>query len=230
MVIDSARRAFKGIFAQRSRWVVLKSVGLTILLFLGIWLGLQNLVSVYLLPFIDGWVWLTSVILWVLGAGVIVAGGFLLGPVTAIFAGLFLDEVAEHIESAHYPEEVPGTAMATVPSLFLAIKFGLFVLLANLIALLLVWVAGFGVIIFFLVNGFLLGREYFQFAAMRFLPESDVVALRRKFSFEIFLSGLVIAAFMSVPFLNLLTPVFAAIMMVHLYKTISHQQLELPAQ
>ena len=76
-------------------------------------------------------------------------------------------------------------------------------------------------IIFFLVNGYLLGREYFQFAAMRFRPEREANQLRKKFGFEIFLAGLVIAAFMSVPLLNLLTPVFAATLMVHLHKQVS---------
>ncbi|MEM9279660.1 MAG: sulfate transporter family protein, partial [Pseudomonadota bacterium] len=200
------------------------------LLFFGVWLGLQSLVSAYLLPFIDGWVWLTSIVLWVLGAGVVIAGGFLLGPVTALFAGIFLDEIAEHVEQHHYAQDPPGKAMPLAPSILTAVKFGILVLFANLIALLLVWLAGFGVIIFFIVNGYLLGREYFQFAAQRFHSEKDVNQLCRKFGLEVFLCGLIIAAFMSVPLLNFLTPVFAAIMMVHLYKAVSSRQPELSAR
>ena len=85
----------------------------------------------------------------------------------------------------------------------------------------LVWFAGFGVIIFFLLNGYLLGREYFQFAAQRFRPEREASALRKKFSLEVFLAGLIIAAFMSVPILNLFTPVFASALMVHLHKALA---------
>ena len=92
-----------------------------------------------------------------------------------------------------------------------------------------VWFAGFGVIIFFLVNGYLIGREYFQFASMRFKPEKEANRLRKQFSFEVFLAGLVIAAFMSVPVLNLLTPVFAATLMVHLHKEVSSRQQVSPA-
>ena len=51
--------------------------------------------------------------------------GFLLAPVTAIFAGLFLDEVAKHIEQHDYPEDTPGKEMELVPSIFLAIKFAI---------------------------------------------------------------------------------------------------------
>lgn len=223
MVIQSARIAANGLLAPRSRYVVLKSLGLTVLLFFGVWLGLQSIVSTYLLPFLDGWGWLAASVLWLLGAGVVIGAGFLLAPVTAIFAGIFLDEVAEHVESEHYSSDPAGKAMALGPSIFLSAKFGAFVIFANLIALLLVWLAGFGLVVFFLVNGYLLGREYFQFAAMRFRGEMDAKALMKAYSMEVFFAGLIIAGFMSVPILNLLTPVFAASLMVHLHKAITYR-------
>ena len=219
MVIDSARKAASSLLDPRSRSVVLKSVGLTILLFFGVWLGVQGVVNSYIDPLVQSWAWITTALLWFLGAGLVVGAGFLLAPVTALFAGLFLDEVAVHVESEHYPHDTPGKAMELGPSILLAVKFGLLVVGANLLALLLVWLAGFGVIIFFLLNGYLLGREYFQFAAMRFRGEREAEALRKTFSFEVTAAGLVIAAFMSVPILNILTPVFASTMMVHLHKS-----------
>lgn len=220
MVIESARKAASGLMSAKSRYVVAKSVVLTVLLFIGLWLIIDNLFAAYVVPFIAGWAWLATALVWTLGTGVFIAAGFLLGPVTAIFAGLFLDEVAEHVERIRYPEDAPGKAMPLGVSLILACKFGLLVLGANLIALLLVWFAGFGVIIFFLLNGYLLGREYFQFAAMRFNNQSEVANLRKRFSLEVFLAGLIIAAFMSVPILNLFTPVFASALMVHLHKAV----------
>ena len=75
--------------------------------------------------------------------------------------------------------------------------------------------------IFWLLNGYLLGREYFQFAAMRYRSEADARTLRKKYSFEVFAVGMVIAGFISIPILNLLTPVFAAKAMVHLHKAVS---------
>lgn len=220
MIVESARKAASGLLDSRSRAVVIKSLALTILLFFGLWFALQSVVNIYVDPLLQSWAWITTALLWFLGAGLVVGAGFLLAPVTAVFAGLFLDEVAEHVESVHYPTDPPGTAMALPPSILLAIKFGLLVVFANLLALLLVWVAGFGVIIFFLLNGYLLGREYFQFAAMRFRSEREAETLRKSFSFEVIGAGLIIAAFMSVPVLNLLTPVFAASMMVHLHKAV----------
>jgi len=226
MVLDAARAAAHGLFAKNARSVVLKSLGLTILLFFGLWFGMQNLATVYLVPFLEGWSWTIAILFWILGAGLVVAAGFLLAPVTAIFAGLFLDEVAENVERHSYPDDPSGNAIPLLPSLWLASKFGLLVLAANIITLLLVWLAGLGLIVFFVVNGYLLGREYFQFAAMRFHDEREANQLRKDHSLDVFLSGLIIALFMSVPVLNLLTPVFAVKMMVHLFKSVSHRQLE----
>ena len=80
---------------------------------------------------------------------------------------------------------------------------------------------GVNIAAFFVVNGYLLGREFFEFAAMRHRSPDEAKALRRRYSGTVFLAGLLIAAFISVPILNLLAPLFAAAMMVHLYKMIA---------
>lgn len=221
MIYEAAARSAKEILRPRFRSVVWKSLGLTILLFFGMWLGLQMLATNYLFPFLEGWTWVTSIIAWILGVGVIFGAGFLLAPTSAIFAGLFLDEVADHIEETHYPDQRKGTPMPFGNSITLAIKFALLVIAVNLVALLLFLFAGLGVIVFFVANGYLLGREYFQFAAMRYRPEKEAHALRRKHWGTIFLGGMVVAGLMAIPILNILTPVFAAGMMVHLHKSIA---------
>ena len=74
--------------------VVLKSIGLTIVVFFGFWLGIDWLFREIINPWLAGWTWISSALLWILGAGLIFGASFLLAPVTAIFAGLFLDEIA----------------------------------------------------------------------------------------------------------------------------------------
>ena len=83
---------------------------------------------------------------------------------------------------------------------------------------------------FFLVNGYLLGREFFEFAAMRYRSPADARLFRAKHSGTVFLSGLLLAAFLAVPLLNLLTPLFAAGMMVHLHKKLSQRDPEFQRQ
>lgn len=109
--------------------------------------------------------------------------------------------------------------------MIMTLKFLGVVIVANIFALLLLLVPGINIGAFFVVNGYLLGREFFEFAAMRFRPEAEAKALRRKYAGTVFMAGLVIAAFLAVPLLNLLTPLFAAAMMVHLHKAVSAREL-----
>ena len=110
---------------------------------------------------------------------------------------------------------------AALRSLVLTLKFVGVVILGNVVALFLLLIPGVNVAAFFVVNGYLLGREFFEFAAMRFRPEAEAKALRSRNGGTVFLAGLVIAGFLAIPLLNLATPLFAAAMMVHLHKAIS---------
>jgi CysZ protein len=86
------------------------------------------------------------------------------------------------------------------------------------LALLVFLIPGVNLTVFFVANGYLLGREYFEFAAMRHLPINEAKALRRKNGMTVFVGGLIIAGVMAIPLVNLLTPLFATAFMVHIYK------------
>ena len=107
-----------------------------------------------------------------------------------------------------------------------AVKFFGVVLLVNLLALPTLLIAGVGVVVFFLVNTYLLGREYFEMAAMRFRSPEEARAMRRAHAGRVFAAGLPIAALVSVPILNLITPIFATVYMVHVHKTLSIERGE----
>lgn len=218
MILESAGLSAREIFKPRARSVVFKSLGLTILLFFAMWVGLEQILSTWIFPFLGSWPWATTIILWLMTTGVVIGAGFLLAPTAAVFAGLFIDEIAEHVEETHYPDDAPGRNIPFTVSIWLATKFSLLVITANLIALMLVLLPGINFAIFFFVNGYLLGREYFQFAAMRYLSERDAAKFRKEHSLTVSLAGLIIAGVVSIPIINLFTPVFAAGMMVHLCK------------
>lgn len=223
MVIESAREAVSVLTKPKFRSVLLKSIGLTVLLFIGVWIGVESFFSTFVTPALSGWPWVATIFIWLLGTGVIVGAGFLLAPVSAIFAGLFLDDVADFIEENDYPEDGIGEPVPIANAIWLSIRFLVLVVGANLLTLLLVPFLGLGFGLFFLVNGYLLGREYFTFAAMRFRSEVDAKLMRKRNSTTVLLGGLVIAGFMAVPILNLATPVFAAALMVHLHKRLTKQ-------
>ncbi|MBZ9697615.1 MULTISPECIES: sulfate transporter family protein [unclassified Mesorhizobium] len=230
MIFDAARTAALELLSPPFRAVFIKTLGLTLLALVALWFGLTSLVEWLALPWLQtllpgmpSWAgWLGGIV-----AGIALAFGMalLIAPVTAVIAGLFLDDVAEVVERTDYPGDPAGRAMPVLRSLVLAIKFFGIVILGNIVALLLLLVPGINIAAFFIVNGYLLGREFFEFAAMRFRGEEEARALRRRYAGTVFLSGLVVAAFLAVPLLNLLTPLFAAAMMVHLHKAISAREV-----
>jgi len=229
MIIESARLAASRLFSPEFRTVLFKSLGLTLLFLVAIWFGIRALFDALALPWMEsffphmpawaGWFGLVAAIL--AGTGLALSLALLIAPVTAAIAGIFLDDVAEVVERNDYPNDTPGTAMPALQAAIAAIKFFGIVVLANILALFLLFVPGINIAAFFLVNAYLLGREYFEFAATRHHTQAEARALRRRNSTSVFLGGLVIAGFLAIPVLNLLTPLFAAAMMVHLYKRIA---------
>ncbi len=221
MLFAAVSKTLTQLFSAPFRKVLWKSLGLTIALLIGLWFAFEAATTTFLLPFLGPWPWFATALSWVLGAGLVLGMGFLIAPVSSVFAGVFLDEVAETVEATHYATDAPGRALSIGESVGITLRFFGMVVLANLIALMLVLFFGLGFIVFFVVNGYLLGREYFQFAALRHCSLEQAESLRRKYSFEIFMSGLAIAALLSVPIVNLLTPLFAGALMVHVHKALA---------
>jgi len=229
MILDAARLAAGQLFSREFRTVFFKTLGLTLLALVALWLGLREAFEWLAWPWIDAllpelpsWAgWLGFIAALAAGIGLALLLALLIAPATAMIAGLFLDDAAETVERRSYPADPPGHAVPAMRSLVLALKFFGVVVAGNLVALFLLLIPGINIGAFFVVNGYLLGREYFEFAAMRFRPEADAKALRRRYAGTVFLAGLIIAGFLVVPLLNLLTPLFAAAMMVHLHKMVS---------
>ena len=110
-MLTSAFKALGDLFSPEFRSVLFKALGLTLALFIAVLIGVEVLL-VSLTQF--SWPWAD----WVLGVGtgiaLLVAFFFLMSPVTAAFAGLFLDQIAEKVEARHYPQDPRGTPLPTV--------------------------------------------------------------------------------------------------------------------
>ncbi|MBX3577619.1 MAG: sulfate transporter family protein [Rhizobiaceae bacterium] len=229
MILTAVRAAFADVLDPRMRAVFFKTVGLTLLALIAFWFGISGLFEWLAMPWFEGlfaglpdWTgWVGTVAAVIAGIALALGLALLVAPASAIVAGLFLDEAADIVETNGYPDDAPGTAVPTFRALVLSLKFFGVVIVGNLVALLLLLVPGVNIAAFFLVNGYLLGREFFEFAAMRFRSETEAKAMRRAHAGTIFLAGLVIAAVLAVPVINLATPLFAAALMVHLHKMLS---------
>lgn len=229
MVIEATRLAFINLFARETRGVLWKVLALTILALGILWFTIRRIFIWLALPWLDQFLpgipdwagWLGFVFGILASIGLALGLALLISPVTAAIAGFFLDDVAEVVEKRDYPNDPPGHAMPLGESIVAAIKFFGVVILGNILALLLLLVPGINLIAFFLVNGYLLGREFFEFAAMRYRSPQEARAFRSRNRGTVLLGGFVIAGFLAVPLLNFLTPLFAAGLMVHLHKMLS---------
>ncbi len=214
-MLSAASLALQDVLSPPFRGVMVKSLALTIGLLTALWIVLVWFVASWVvLP----WAWADIVVSILTGIGLVIGLGFLIAPVTALFAGLFLDDIAELVERTHYPADPAGRPLPIVRGAVTSLKFLSVVLLVNAVALPLVLFVGFGFVIFLAANAYLLGREYFELIALRHKDALAARRLRLSNSGTVFGAGLIIAGFLAIPIVNLLGPLFATAFMVHVYK------------
>jgi CysZ protein len=238
-MFSAAAKALAQMFTPPFRAVLLKSIGLAILVLIIFGIGLHRLLG-WLAGIGEGYLEGVAgqgmatplhALLWVLaimaGFGLVAGAVFLMPAVTSFVASFFSDEIAAEVEHMHYPADPPGVPISLTRATIEGVKTGLLALLVYLIAMPFVLFAGLGFLIFFVANAYLLGREYFLLAAMRFHSVEEAKSLRKLHHATIFSAGLFIAAFVSVPILNLATPLFGTAFMVHMYKRLIGSRREL---
>jgi CysZ protein len=234
-MLDDATKAITQLFSPPLRAVLWKTVGLALALIVVVGIALERLI-VYLVGAGSASVEQTlgaqahmpaNALAWLLsiaaGLGIIVGSIMLMPAVTAIVGSFFADQIGQQVEREHYPADPPGKAVPLWLAIWEGLKTALLALVIYLCAAPLLLFAGFGAVIFFLATAYILGREYFELAAMRLRPRAEAKALRRRNAAVVYVGGLFIAAFVSIPIVNLATPLFAMAFMVHLHKRLSRK-------
>jgi CysZ protein len=189
---------------------------MTLALFIAILVGVEVLLSTLtLIP----WAWAQTLAAIGAGLGLLVAFFFMMSPVMAIFAGLYLDSIAAKVEERHYPSHPAGTPLSTFRAISTSLQFALVILLVNLAVLPLVF-TGIGVVALVVANAYLLSREYFEMVAMRHMNVEEARAFRRENTPQVFAAGLVPALLSIIPVVNLVVPLFATSFFVHIFKRV----------
>jgi CysZ protein len=143
---------------------------------------------------------------------------FLMVPVAAMFTGLFLEDIAAAVEARHYPHLPPPPKAALYEQVKDSLNFFAVLVAVNAVAIVLAVFAGpFVPVVFWAVNGFLLGREYFTLAAIRRLGRQGAKALRARHPVQIWVAGILMAVPLSVPLVNLFIPLLGAATFTHLF-------------
>lgn len=157
-----------------------------------------------------------------IAAGIAAIGlAWLLFRIVAIAViGLFADDVVEAVEAKHYPAALATARPVPLPrSLAMSGKSALRAVAVNLFFVplyLLLLATGIGTAaVFFVVNGWLLGRDLSDMVAARHLPPAAMPAERSASGGRRFLLGLVGTGLLLIPFVNFVAPLIGAAMATH---------------
>lgn len=158
------------------------------------------------------------------GAGLMLAlSVVLMVPVAAAVVGFFLDDVAAAVEARHYPALPPVAGMGLAEQVRDAMGFFGLVVAANLAAVAVyLLVPPLAPFVFWLVNGFLLGREYFALVARRRLDRAAAAELGRRHLGRIWLAGTAMAVPLSVPLVNLVVPILGVAVFTHQFQRLAN--------
>ena len=144
---------------------------------------------------------------------------WLMVPVTSAIIALFLDEVAQAVEARHYPHLPKQTATKLQEQILVGIRFLGILLLANIGALILSMIVPLlAPFVFWATNGYLMGREYFQMAAMRRMPRAQAQELYQRHQGSIWTAGILMAIPMSIPLVGLFIPILGAATFTHQFE------------
>lgn len=227
MILAAFFKAISQLPDPRFRRVLMLGIGLTIALLIGTYAGLLWLVQTVTadgvtIPWIGKVGWVGDLLSWGSLGVMILLSVFLMVPVASAITSLFLDDVAQAVEDAHYPHlpQVPrGNFWDAVKD---TVNFLGVLLVANIAAFALYVLLPFLALpIFFALNGYLLGREYFQLAATRRIGRENAKALRRQHWVKIWIAGCLMALPLSIPLVNLVIPILGAATFTHLYHRLS---------
>lgn len=215
-MIQSLLRGFQQLFDPPTRWLVIFSVllalGVLILLAVILWFLLGQLGS---LP----WQWAQWALDILTGFGLAFLVWLLFPAALSATISLFLDSVAGHVERVYYPGLPPPRRQAIHEAVWNGLKLALVAIGLNILALPLYFVPFLNFFVFYILNGYLLGREYFEAVALRRLSAGEVGELWRRDKGRLIVAGVVITLMLTIPFLNLVAPVVATAFMLHLFES-----------
>ena len=178
------------------------------------------------------WGWFEDLLNWVagfvVGLSLLVVSAILFPGVATIFVGFFLEGVVAAVEAKHYPNEPQTRAQPVGEVIASTAKFALALVSLNLLCLplylVLIFVPPFNLVLYYLLNGYLVSREYFELVALRRMDPMAARAMRQRSRGKVLLAGILLTFLLTIPIINFLTPVIATAFMVHVFHDLPGRQ------
>ncbi|MDM7969930.1 MAG: EI24 domain-containing protein [Paracoccaceae bacterium] len=223
LILSSFVKALRQLGDRRLSRVLWWGIGLALILLALASAGVQAFLLWWAgdgltLPWIGEVTWIATLAGWSGPIVMILLSVVLMVPVASAMSGLFLDRVADAVEARHYPQAGPGQDIPLLEALRDSIGFLGVMIAANIVALLLYLIfSPVALFIFWGLNGFLLGREYFTLVAIRHLGRAGAAQMRKRHGGTVWLAGVLMAMPLSIPLINLAVPVLGAATFTHVF-------------
>lgn len=215
-MLQALSRAFGQLSDPRIQKLIGVSIGIAIAVFAGLialaWYLLGAVTA------LDGWWGDAAQILGVFA--IVVVAWFTFPIVTATTAALFADQVVDAVMARHYPDRNLPHKVSMTETILDGTKMAGIALIANVLTLPFLFVPPLYALIAYGLNGYLLGREYFEMPGFRRLPRPEAKALFQRHRGRFVAAGIVIAFLSTIPFLNLIAPVIGIAFMVHMFESV----------
>jgi len=193
---------------------------LSALLAVGVLVGLAILIWFALAYFqLLHWQWAEWVLEVAAGIGLFFLVWLLFPAALSATISFFIDSVATQVERTHYPALPPPRKQSLHAAVWNGVKLALLALGLNILALPIYFIPFLNIFVFYTLNGYLLGREYFETVALRRLSAGEARELWRREKRRLIVAGAVITLMLTIPFLNLVAPVVATAFMLHLFES-----------
>jgi len=213
-MFSALSRAFAQLPRPEMRGPLVRSVFWACLVFAALWSALATLIH-YQLVHEARWV---EVLAGVLGAFAAPVLTWLLFPsVVLLILGLYSEAIILAVERHYYPNLATPPPARQMANLWSGIRLALIGLVLNIVALpLYLLFPGLNLVLFLGLNGYLLGREYFDVVALRRVDWRAAQRLWREHRMTFILSGVVVAGLFALPVVNLVAPIIGLAAAVHL--------------
>jgi CysZ protein len=221
-MVTALLRAISALAEPAMRRVVALSLALAILTFAA--LGLAVAAVLYHTTFFD-WRPLNWLVDLLGGLAVLALSWFFFPAVVTLIMGFYLERVAAAVEAFDYPGRGPPRRQPLGEMLAVMMRLTGLTLVLNLLALpVYLLVPGINLVLFFVLNGYLFGRGYFEVVALRRLDAGEARAVRSRFAGRVFLGGVAIAGLFALPLVNLVAPVIATAFMLHIFEALPRRE------
>ena len=227
-VINDIEKALSQLSDPKFQKVLWRSIFIAIALLLFPFLGITGFLD-WILPETVTLPWLGELsihggLLSLAGLITIFVLSFLMFPVATLIIGLFLEEISDAVEARYYPNLPAVKRLNIIPVMIDAFQFIGIMILANIAALLAyVIVPVFALFIFWALNGYLMGREYFQLVAARRIGMKQAKRLRKKYYSQIWIAGILVAIPLSIPIVNIIVPILGIAVFTHQFHRLNDQ-------